>query len=167
MNDGATICVTIHHTTQQQKYLNVTTEPPELSVVQRKDLIDSTSTIIRGRKRVRNVKNWKRNSEKTRRNSRSEYIGRAGRIKHAKVVQPAEHACRYKCCKNVTEDEREKNFNNFWQLSDWQHQTCFILSSVSEIPVKRKKKDATKHKQSIYIFTLLNCRVCRDFFLKC
>ena len=33
--------------TQQQKDLNVTAEPPELSVVQREDLIDSTSTIIR------------------------------------------------------------------------------------------------------------------------
>ena len=80
------------------------------------------------------------NFEKSRRNSGSEYIDRAG-----KIVQPAEHACRYRCYKNVTEDDREIIFNNFWQLSDWHHQTSFILSSVSEIPVKRKKKDASKH----------------------
>ena len=47
MNQGAMICVTIHHTTQQ-KDLNVTAEPPEISVVQLEDLIDSTCTIIRG-----------------------------------------------------------------------------------------------------------------------
>ena len=93
------IRVTIHHTTQQQKDLNVTAEPPQISVVQREDLIDSTSTTIRGRKRVRNVKNWKRNLKNIRRNSGSENIGRAGKINSAKVVQPAEHACRYKCCK--------------------------------------------------------------------
>ena len=139
------LCVTIRHTTQQQKDLNVTAEPPEMSVAQREERIDSTSTTIRGPKRVRNVKNWKRNLKKTRRKSGSEYIGRAGKINHAKVVQPAEHACSYKCCKNVTEDDGERIFNNFWKLSDWQHQISFILLSVSEIPLKRKKKYALKH----------------------
>ena len=49
-NQGATICVTNHHTTPQQKDLNVTAEPPVISVVQLEDLIDFTSTIIRGHK---------------------------------------------------------------------------------------------------------------------
>ena len=42
-------CVSIHHTTRQEKDLNVTAEPPEISVVRRGDLIYSTFTIIRGR----------------------------------------------------------------------------------------------------------------------
>ena len=93
--------------------VSVQFKPPEISVVQLEDLIDSTSTIIRGCKRVRNVKNLKRNLKKTRRNSGCENIGRAGKINPAKVVQPAEHACRNKCCKNVTKGDRKKMFNNF------------------------------------------------------
>ena len=144
--------------------VSVQFKPPEISVVQLEDLIDSTSTISRGRKRVRNVNNLKRNLKKTRRKSGTEILVVQERLTLQRSCNLLSIHAAINVAKMQLKTDREKMFNNFWQLSDWQHYISFILSSVSEIRVKRKKKDASKHKQSTYIFTLLHYIVCRYFF---
>lgn len=71
------------------------------------------------RKRQRNEKNWKQNQIKKNKNEGKSYINSKGRTITEKKIGPAcEGKCKYNCSRKITEDQRNKLFQMYWELGD-------------------------------------------------
>ncbi|KAL2086584.1 hypothetical protein ACEWY4_017643 [Coilia grayii] len=123
----------------------------------------------RGRKRQRNVENWKKNKRKRLRNSGQSYMNSHGiQVPGRRMREKNCASCRYKCNKNFPEEVREKIFKYFWEMGDAARQKDFIVNHV----VKREKRNREKisRRNNTFEHYLTSdgrqIRVCKDFFLK-
>ena len=99
-----------------------------------------TITLKRGRKRHRDVHNWKRNRTKKRCNEGKSYTTRKGNKKPARAMKPGcGHGCRNKCQGKFNESERHTIFHSYWQLGDIYKQRQFI-AKFATIKVTGKNK---------------------------
>lgn len=121
--------------------------------------------LKRTRKLVRCESKWKKKRAKILRNSGKEYIGSKGVIKTARSVKDYDHNCRYDC-KTISENDRQKVFNEFWALNSWDIQTAFINGCIESNIPKRSVNNADKHKNVSVSVKLYGKRVCKMFFLK-
>nr|CAH7733183.1 unnamed protein product [Callosobruchus chinensis] len=109
----------------------------------------------RTRRRVRNVKEWKRVKAKTARLSGDAYKTAKGKETQKKQYN----------CNNISEQERQTIFKKFYQLGNYDLQSNFIASCIKKNNPCRVKADALAKKNYVTIITLLNLRVCKQFFL--
>jgi hypothetical protein len=93
------------------------------------DLNDSDQS--RGRKRRRDVQNWKRNVVKRKRNVGEEYTNSRNHPVPRKSVQKFDcGGCRYRCKENVDEESREACFHHYWKQGNKSLQNDFIIARV-------------------------------------
>ncbi|XP_065645654.1 uncharacterized protein LOC136076116 [Hydra vulgaris] len=118
----------------------------------------------KGCKRQRNES--KKEVAKRKRNSGVAYTGHRGILKASRSVKPYMHRCRYKCCLNITEDQRQTVFNYFWKLGSFDLQTAYLNGCVKVGEPKRVNANATAIKTISKTISLMGHRVCKDFFLK-
>ncbi|KAK5648067.1 hypothetical protein RI129_002959 [Pyrocoelia pectoralis] len=121
-------------------------------------------TPTRTKKRVKHVSEWANAKRKLLRTQGKEYVSN-GKIHQAKTLKVYNHVCRYKCNENIPETKRRELFKEFYKLSSYDHQTAFLSSCVKKMEIKRKKGIIHNKNYSTCI-TLLNTRVCKEFFLK-
>ena len=94
--------------------------------------------ICRSRKRKRDPKNSKRETQKRMRYSGQEHVGPSGKRHQAKQVGPAcNDSCKLQCSKNFDEESRKKIFEVFWGLEDKVAQRLFLARHVISTPAKR------------------------------
>lgn len=128
----------------------------------------STSTSVKHvtpkktRKKVRRPDTWKCNVVKQRRLRGEEYMTK-GKVRRKKVCREFIHSCRYDC-KTFTQEERQRIFEKFYNMSSTAVQNQFLASCIVKTHVKRKKEGGNKT-YSTEIF-LINRRVCREFLLR-
>lgn len=67
-----------------------------------------------GKKRMRRVNEWKRKKSSTLRNMGKEYTDRKGKKHNEKRMKAMNyHTCRFKCSENITEEQRQKYFDEY------------------------------------------------------
>jgi hypothetical protein len=132
--------------------------------------IESPKKTKRKKKRI---ENWRRNIQKTNRNRGEAYTSSRGLPKPAKKMGPAcKSTCGLKCSQNVSDDQRNGIFQNFWQSGDLMAQRNFVskhLETSSILQTKRNKRTKSKKRQLSNKFFLPiktdRVRVCKVFFV--
>lgn len=127
----------------------------------------------KGRKRVRNEKNWKKNIRKKNRLSGKEYFNTKNEIANEKSMKPpCPDKCRMKCNQRVTEEQRLKIHFEYWNANrSWDSKRQFVHSCIKTMPVVRqRKRDGTKGSKSVshkFIFNFNHKEevICKTFFL--
>lgn len=119
-----------------------------------------------GKKRLRRDSTWKCNKKKKLRNTGQSYIDRKMNLHKAKKLREYNHQCRFHCNTNITHEQREAIFKDYWKLGSWELQTSFLNGSVEIQPIKRRKATAVSNKSLSCYYILAGFRVCKTFFLK-
>ncbi|XP_050706873.1 uncharacterized protein LOC126992253 [Eriocheir sinensis] len=90
----------------------------------------------KGFKRKRNPQTWYRNAQKKLRNEGKAYkmASKYHREKPARTMKPpCTEKCRLKCFSTFSNEERERIFNDYWQLGSLEKQRLFILNCMEQI----------------------------------
>ena len=84
----------------------------------------------RGRKRRRNVAEWKANKRQRLRQTGKQYTSIRGKVVEGKKVKAHKsNLCRFQCCENFTEADRQIIHNDFWILND--HEKCHYFARTT------------------------------------
>jgi len=97
------------------------------------------------RKRKRNPLNWAKNIRKTKSQRGEAYTSVTGAEIADKVPKPVPCRCKasngYKWSE-FSEDDRIEICRNYWQLADYNRKKDWLIGSVVEAPVARRRMDA-------------------------
>ena len=158
-----------------------TSDVLEISYIEQES---SNYPLLRSRstKRKRNEKLWKRNIQKTARNSDKELIQELIQVKeliqvnsrNIKVKERRINYHRYGNCVNhcnqrLPDARRDELFHDYWKLGEWQRQKDYIANHVMRKQTKRKTKKDSRRKQTFSNFFTVNdqkIKVCKAVFLK-
>lgn len=127
----------------------------------------------KGKKRVRNEKNWKKNIRKMNRLSGKEYVNTKNVVTNEKSMKPPCHdKCRLKCSQRFTEEQRLKIHSEYWNAErSWDSKRQFVHSCIKTKPVVRqRKRDGTRRNKTESHTFIFNCNnkeevICKTFFL--
>lgn len=128
---------------------------------------------VKGRKRKKNPKAWKRNISRAKRHSGMEYKTAKKTIKTKAVKSPCTDVCKLKCKDRVSEDKRNIIHLEFWnERKSLEIRRQFIASQVEQVPINRlRERTGERHGQrkqmNKYHFEVdgIRQRVCKKFFL--
>ncbi|KAF2894579.1 hypothetical protein ILUMI_11594 [Ignelater luminosus] len=99
------------------------------------------------RKRKCNIKEWKRNKAKRLRNSGKSYINTSKKAVPARRTKEAcRDICHLRCKANFSEQYRQKNFSEYWELADVKRQRDFVARFI-EFKPKRQNRLRLKNRQ--------------------
>ena len=142
----------------------------EVDCSMREEAVDKNSDVRRSRcRRLKDKNLWKAEIRKRRRNSGQSYVMRSGTIKRARIMKPGcGPNCRYKCHKNVSDEQRQKLFHEFWKLGDLNNQRHYLAMHVVKTPkVTSAGKQLARRLSLKYSFHVAGnvMSVCKTFFL--
>jgi len=95
--------------------------------------VEAEETVIeqcRGRKRTRNVHNWKKNIRKRKRARSEKYTSTTGKAIPGKSFTAVDCHCPLKCAEKISDERQSAMRHQFSNLSDWSLQTTFICSQT-------------------------------------
>lgn len=132
--------------------------------------LEITNEPKRGKKRPRNVNNWKKVKSKLLKNSGQSYTSRTGKpVEAKKIGPPCKDKCILSCSKNLTDDFRSQLFKNYWELSSLQRQRDFLISCIEPLVPKYRRITATEPRKTNCAFYVTNndkkVRVCKTFLI--
>lgn len=100
--------------------------------------LDSNTTY--NPRRPRKPEEWACNKRKTLRNSGKTYLNSKGKVVQAKQMQEScGESCRNRCINKVSEEDRQRTFDNFWALGDLVKQRQFLYNHITSIEPKRRR----------------------------
>lgn len=125
--------------------------------------------IVRGKKRVRNEKNWKSKIAKTLQNTGKDCTSSVKKQIPARKMGPlCGDKCRLNCRAKIDETSRQDIFNDYWRLGDLQKQRQFIIAHTSQIKPKYIYSSTQNFRKlnTEFYFELnhTNIRVSKTFF---
>lgn len=123
------------------------------------------------RKRFKDESSWKRNIRKKLRNSGKEYINSKQKIVPEKQFNNSDCDCIKGCQNQISLDQRNKIFSEFYALGDHNLQTSFLCGQIKLISKLRSTTAAVSKRKYTRIYYLLNehgvdVPVCKSFFKK-
>lgn len=90
--------------------------------------------------RPKDPDNWIRNKQRNARARGEEYRTNSGKVVSAKRMRsPCKENCRYKCRTKISEEDRQKNFDKYWELASFILQRKFIFEHHKTVPVQRRR----------------------------
>lgn len=103
------------------------------------ELVPSTTVSKETKKshRKSNPESWIRNKRKLAKNTGQSYVASNGRLTEAKKIKKNCGQCRMNCSKKISEENRLKNFTNFYQLADIVKQRKFLFDHMKTYEPKR------------------------------
>ncbi|XP_019741275.1 uncharacterized protein LOC109525301 [Hippocampus comes] len=132
----------------------------------------------KGKKKKRRPHECLRSEMKEARNKGKAYVNTRGiPIPEKNLVPLSRHLCRHKCAENVSEEERQVIFRNFWDMGNFDLQNAFICASVKLVNIQRRRpqhqqraagESKNRTYSRIYSFTTSQSgyvEVCKTFFL--
>ena len=126
----------------------------------------------RSRKRKRNESDWKKNVRKRKRQSGLEYhdaLGRKQRKREVKTKKDCQGKCKFHCSTNITSDERQALFTEFWNLTDTEKYAFYAKTSERLIKERNRSKAEKSRRQYSYRYFFVKgdetVRVCKEFYL--
>lgn len=118
---------------------------------------------------MRNPALWKRNVQKTRRQSGKSFLSRKNKVILEKNVKAPCTNCIFHCVNIFSDEERNNIFQSFWSLSDDDKNSFYNTFFTRHYAKHRKKNSASYIKKFSYRYYLEKnqtlYRVCRTFFL--
>lgn len=136
---------------------------------------DGTPLLIKSKKRLKNIENWKRVASKNARLKGSPYHSTVARKKskvEGRELKPP-CACRVKCYEKFSNDKRLQIFKEFWKTCvSWDQRRQFIVNNVTKIQKRIMKTSGnldTDKRKFTFNYTLVNdsksIKVCKTMFL--
>ena len=111
---------------------------------------------------------WTKSKRKMKRNLGQTYVSSSGKLVPAKTTKNVIRSCRFKQCKELSDDGRKNEFRKFWVLGDINEQNAYLLllSKSFEKKVKKAPKDGVqcKRKTKSRNYTICNLAVCKEVF---
>lgn len=90
--------------------------------------------------RPKDPDNWIRNRQRNARARGEEYTTVSGKVIAAKRMQsPCKESCRFKCRTKISAEDRQRNFDNYWQLASFILQRKFIYEHHKTSPIQRRR----------------------------
>ncbi|XP_050504407.1 uncharacterized protein LOC126883199 isoform X1 [Diabrotica virgifera virgifera] len=129
---------------------------------------------IKGKKRKRNIANWKKNIRKQKKAAGEEYLSATNKlIGKNEMRPPCRDECRKQCKQNISVESRALIHLQFWNGTiELDQKRQFIASCIEEVPVERVRartgSRAGKRMTSLKYFFSVNGKrlsVCRTYFL--
>lgn len=149
-------------------------EEPVISI----EITSTTSSASKTKpNRQAHPENWIRNKRKLAKNKGQSYIASNGKFIEAKQMKGnCGSSCRMQCYKKISEDNRQSNFNYFYQLADIAKQRKFLFDHMKTYEPKRNKVPKNPQKlravQRTYFLDLVHVngetemiQVCKLMFL--
>lgn len=134
------------------------------------ELLPAEDAKKNSRKRKRNVKSWKLNIRKEKREHGKEYCNTKGKVMKRRDVrnETCRPNCCFKCTEKITEVDRKLIHRQFWQLSDSKKPHFFSKYVKNVKPSRKRTKAENSGKQNVfqYYFEISSdtTRVCKEFF---
>lgn len=129
--------------------------------------------------RPKDPDNWIRNKQRNARLRGEEYVAANGKsVPGKRMRSPCKETCRYKCRKKISEEDRQKNFDKYWEFASFILQRKFIFEHHKTVPIQRRRfRTATGGKPREYSSqysldkykidgTVEQVQVCESMFLK-
>lgn len=156
--------------------------PQNVIVQKRRSVKYPSEAEKKTRKRKRVQDEWQKNKAKRLRNTGQSYEsirkikkndGSTERLKvkreERKMSAPCGEKCRLKCSTKISQDHRQKIFDEYWQLGDLMKQRGFISSRMLDIKPKYRyqKAESRRRLNSSFFFDSngQNIRICKHFFM--
>ncbi|CAH1972156.1 unnamed protein product, partial [Acanthoscelides obtectus] len=156
--------------------------PQNVALPIRRSVHYPSETEKQTKKRKRVPDEWQKNKAKRLRNTGKSYEsirkikksdGSIERMKvkreERKMSAPCGEKCRLKCSTKISQDQRQKNFEEYWQLEDVLQQRGFIAGRMLTIKPKYRyqKGENSRRLNSSFFFDLdgQNIRICKQFFM--
>ncbi|CAH2010520.1 unnamed protein product [Acanthoscelides obtectus] len=156
--------------------------PQNVALPIRRSVHYPSETEKQTKKRKRVPDEWQKNKAKRLRNTGKSYEsirkikksdGSIERMKvkreERKMSAPCGKKCRLKCSTKISQDQRQKIFEEYWQLGDVLQQRGFIAGRMLTIKPKYRcqKGENSRRLNSSFFFDLdgQNIRICKQFFM--
>ena len=111
---------------------------------------------------------WTKSKRNMKRNLGQTYVSSSGKLVPAKTTKNVIRSCRFKQCKELSDDGRKNEFRKFWVLGDINEQNAYLLllGKSFEKKVKKAPKDGVqcKRKTKSRNYTICNLAVCKEVF---
>lgn len=92
---------------------------------------ENSTPIKKGKKRVRNSKQWKKIKAKLLKNLGKSYISRTGKVVNGRTMGPTcGNRCILKCSEKFSEERRSEFFQQYWSLGSLQRQRDYLSSCI-------------------------------------
>lgn len=89
--------------------------------------------VERGRKRKRQPQNWERNKKKQALNAGEEFKSKDGKVTKRRSMKPGcGEKCAKKCHDNISSEQRERLFHQFWRLPTIVEKRLLLTSICTE-----------------------------------
>lgn len=131
-----------------------------------------SSTVKRGKKRVRNEGNWIKVKNKNMKNSGKSYKSRTGKIVEARKIRaPCTDKCVLSCSKKIVEHFRVQLFNEYWKLGSLQRQRDYLGYCTEKLVSKYRRITSTSsepRRVNCAFYFLIDgqkIRVCKTFLI--
>lgn len=109
----------------------------------------------------------KRNIEKLKRRRGESNITNSGVPRLGKSIRPTcPTNCLFKCTQNITPQQRQQLFNDFYALADVNAQWQYIGLNLTRITPKYRKSPTVRRDNIAYVFIVngVKVRVCKIYF---
>lgn len=128
--------------------------------------------------RPKDPDNWIRNRQRNARVRGEEYMTNSGKVIPAKRMQsPCKVTCRFKCRTRISDEDRQRSFDEYWGLANFILQRKFIFEHHKTLPVQRRRFRSAQGKPREYSShyfldkrnadgTVEKVHVCESMFLK-
>lgn len=143
---------------------------PEINLQENVEIDSQNPPKKKTKKRLRKPMEWKQNDRKIKRQKGEQYIDRKGKEHSArKIYGNCRPSCTYQC-KNITPEERQIIFDQFWKLSDIEKGHYYARFVKRNMVARRRVKDENNAKKNwtySYNFEVNNnsYKVCKEYFL--
>ena len=123
------------------------------------------------RKRVRDESKWQRNIIKCKKNRGEAYVSHSGTEKRARILKKGcGENCKRHCHQQISQDQREKIFHEFWGTGDINRQNDFLCSTIQIVKknkITNKRNPSKRQFSRKYFFRVNddNVKVCSKFYM--
>ncbi|XP_063912660.1 uncharacterized protein LOC135129438 [Zophobas morio] len=135
------------------------------------ELAENQDLPKKTKKRKANLTEWKKEKAKILRNSGKGYLSSAKVPKEVRgraIQQPCGDKCKVKCANKISQDMRQRIFDQYWNLANLQLQREYISKSMNVVrPAYRYPREGShRGLNHAFYFTISGklIRVCKMFF---
>ena len=106
----------------------------------------------RGRKRLRYEEQWVKKKRKLAKDKGASYATYKGEQKPAKELASLTCRCPYRCSTDINDEDRQRIFQEFYQLGDHDSQNKYLYGLISSVGIKRHTCGSTRPRNHTIVY---------------
>lgn len=135
------------------------------------EILTNLKAVQLGGKKAIKITEWKRNLNKTARNSGKSYVSTSKKLISGKEFTRVTTCCLKKCCEKVTQEQQIDMFTKFWDSSNKEVQdtflsTCMKTQSLKTVATQPKKERLRSWCYSLRVDNGHELVVCQKLLMK-